>query len=66
MAPLHRFHHLNLSSAEFPGQLIALLHERGYKDNVKSLQHDDSVWLAEYLDNVRLAVISAEYLPRGA
>ena len=66
MGPLHRFRHLNQSSAEFPGQLIGLLHERGYKDNVKNLPDRDSVWLAEYLDNVRLVVISTDSLPKRA
>jgi hypothetical protein len=51
---LHRLRHLDRSSPEFSDQLTSLLHERGYKDCVASLRDDDSAWLVEYMDNVRL------------
>jgi len=61
---LHQFRDLNQSSPEFPDQLTSLLHERGFKDRVKTLQDQDSGWLVEYLDNVRLPVILTNSPPK--
>ena len=66
MGTLHRFSHLNQSSSEFPGQLMNILHDKGYRDQVKSLQDHDSVWLAEYLDEVCFPVILSVSLPKLA
>jgi hypothetical protein len=48
---LRQLRRLDQSSADFPDQLTSLLHGRGYKDRVESLEDHDAAWLVEYLHN---------------
>ena len=50
---LQQLHRLNRSSSEFYDQLYDTLRGKEYTECVPNLRGDDSVWLVEYLDNVR-------------
>jgi hypothetical protein len=52
LTPLQRLRRLDKASPQFPRQLTSLLHEKGYRACVMSLQGEDLLWLVEYLDNV--------------
>ena len=50
---LQQLDRFDRSSSEFHDQLCNVLYGREYKLCVQSLQHEDLVWLIDYLDKVR-------------
>jgi len=51
--PLQRLRRLDRSSPGFHDQALNVLYEEEYRECVPNLQHDDLVWLVEYLNEVR-------------
>ena len=56
--PLQILNRLDKSSPEFHDQLCSVLYGEEYVQCVPHLQHDDVVWLINYLDTVRCYVTS--------
>ena len=50
--PLHQLRDLDQSKPEFPNNLTSLLEGQGYRDRVAGLDHDELLWLVEYLEVV--------------
>lgn len=50
---LQRIHHFDKSLPGFHSQLCDVLRGQEYEQCVPNLGHDDSVWLVQYLDEVR-------------
>ena len=59
---LQRLHCLNISSPDFGDQLYDVLRGQEYMECVLSLEHDDIVWLVDYLDNVRCFIVLSRSL----
>ena len=55
---LERFCALEISSADFPDQILKLLCSNEYQECVQNLKGEALAWLVEYLDNVRSCILS--------
>ena len=64
MPPFDPLCQLKQSSPEFSSHLTNIFREQAYRDYVTSLQSDDSAWLVEYLENVRICVALTNSLPK--
>jgi len=53
---LQRLQSLDRSSLNFHDQLSNVLYGEEYERCMPNLQHDDLVWLVEYLDKVRQTI----------
>jgi hypothetical protein len=63
---LQKLHRLDTSSSDFEDQLCNVLYGEEYVQCVLNLEGDDSVWLADYLDEVRCASPSPTRTQTGA
>jgi len=54
---LQRLRNLDRSSPEYHSQLSKVLYGEEYQRCVQNLQHDDMVWLIDYLDEVRRPMV---------
>jgi len=58
LTPSQQLRRLDKFSPQFPDQITDLLREQGYRNHITNLQDEDLLWLVEYLNDVRLRLLS--------
>lgn len=61
MDPLEELRVLDISSADFPSQIVEILRGKQYQGCIMGLQNDSLVWLVEFLDDVRPRILHSPF-----